>query len=61
MGGGANLDDGTQWSRLYRYLLIPPWAQRPFAAIDLLTFWPAAPLSLLQTCHLELQMLSPNC
>lgn len=45
--------------QIARITPIPPRAARPSAAIDSLTF--SAPSHSLQTCHLERQMLSPNC
>lgn len=59
----ATCADGTLVEQIAVIPVIPSRAVSPLAAIDLLTFWPASlPLvSRLQTCHLELQMLLPNC
>lgn len=63
MRAEAEGNDGALVEQIAVIPVIPSRAGSPLAAIDLLTFWPASlPLvSRLQTCHLELQMLLPNC
>lgn len=55
--------DGTLVAQIAVISVMPSRAVSPLAATDLLTSWPVSlPLvSRLQTCHLELQMLLPNC
>lgn len=58
----GHCNDGTWSSRLQRFLSYHPGSY-PINCHWLLTSWPMLSLSppWLQTCHLELQMLLPNC